>query len=162
MNTDVCENMRIDPVLTQTLSPLHVFIEQFMPKPKKDKKEDVPIDQFLPKPKKAKKVSKSKDSEEDDRKSKQKRRYLRQDKIKPTPFREGVTAAYKLLVVNVGGQDYTTPSTEEQLVNDWFEDSASLSTQIAECSANKVTFSPKSGTGIVNGVTTVSLKRTVS
>lgn len=69
---------------------------------------------------------------------------------------------WSLLVVNVGGLDYDVPSSEEQLMDDWFLDSASLSTQIAECSADKMTFNPRVGEGINNGVMTVVLQRDVS
>lgn len=72
------------------------------------------------------------------------------------------TTAWSLLVVRVGGVDYAAPTTNEQLIDDWFQDSASLSTQIAECSANKMTFIPRVGHGITGGVMTVILKQKVS
>lgn len=70
--------------------------------------------------------------------------------------------AWSLLVVNVGGPDYALPSTEEQLVDDWFQDSACLRTQIAECSRNQMTFSPRVGPGINNGTITILFQEEVS
>lgn len=76
-------------------------------------------------------------------------------------LQQSTTIAWSLLVVRVGGIDYAAPSTDAQLADDWFQDSASLATQIAECSANKMTFSPRVGQGVTNGVMTVMLKQKV-
>lgn len=89
--------------------------------------------------------------------------FLNHDRIFETGnHRRAEQVEWNLLVVNVGGLDYDLPSTEEQLIDDWFRDSASLSTQIAECSANKMTFSPRVGRRINNGVLTLFLERPVS
>ena len=71
------------------------------------------------------------------------------------------TTVYDLLVVNVGGLDYEAPSNTLQLIDDWFLDSASLATQMADCSRNRMEFRPRRGPFLVHGVITIELQQKV-